>query len=79
MELPLVLNGFHFWMGFQPIYKFGTFLAIFEPFSHKHRLPHQYAALTVKNEDKTLIFLGDFDIYTQHVAHYEVHQRHFAK
>ena len=27
-----------------------------------HRLPHQYAALTVKNEDKTQIFLGDFYI-----------------
>ena len=29
----------------------------------KHRLPHQYAALMVKNEDKTLIFLVTLTYY----------------
>ena len=29
MELPFVLSVYHFWKGFQPIFEFGTFVAIF--------------------------------------------------
>ena len=29
MELPFVLSVYHFWMGFQPIFEFATFLAFF--------------------------------------------------
>ena len=44
------------------------------------KVRHKCAALTVKNEDKTLkFFLGDFDILSQHDTHYEVNQGHFAK
>ena len=44
------------------------------------KVRHKCAALTVKNEDKTLkFFLGDFDIISHLETHYEVNPGKFSK
>ena len=35
MELPLVLSVYHFWVGFEPIFKFGCFPLVFYIMSQK--------------------------------------------